>query len=59
LASDVGGTNVVGFNTLLSEVTPGVLIEVEEVLSPDLYEGVSIFGTISWLDAENSCLSDR
>ena len=48
-----------GYDTLLSEVASGVFVEVEEIFSPDLHEGVSILGTISWLDAEHSGLYGR
>lgn len=44
-----------GGNRLGTEVASGVLIKVEEVFSPDLNEGVSILGSVSWVNAEDPC----
>jgi hypothetical protein len=46
-----------GDDTLRSEVASSVLIEVEEVLSPNLNEGQSILWSVSWFNSENSCLT--
>lgn len=45
-------------DTLRSKVASGVFIEVEEVISPDLYNSLSVLGTISGVNGVNACLKN-
>lgn len=45
-------------DTLRSKVASGVFIEVEEVVSPDLYNSLSVLGTISGVNGVNACLKE-
>ena len=43
-------------DTLRTEVAPSVLIEVEEIFSPDLHEGLTVFRSIPRIDSMDSSL---
>jgi hypothetical protein len=46
-----------GDDTLRSEIASSVLIEVEEIFSPNLNEGQSILWSVSWFNGPDSCLT--
>lgn len=55
-ASHVGRVMVISLPRLLAKLAASVLLEVEEILTPNFDESVTIFGAEQWLDFVNSRL---
>ena len=54
-AGHVGRTDKMSSRGFRTEIAPGVFVKVEEVLSPDLHESGTVFGSITGVDSTHNC----